>query len=190
MKTVILVTFVATSLTTMAQDAVKTEDSSPEIKRQEASPSTEKPSQEALEAKFIETMTNATMSGRWCLIKDNALTPEKEDKYTIVSVKKNDNGFWMINSRIEYGGFNMVVPVPVKMEWAGDTPVIVVDNMGIPGGNKYSARVLVYEDSYAGTWSGPGLQGLLNGMITRTPIDEAAVKKDAPKSEADASESR
>ena len=47
--------------------------------------------------------------------------------------------------------------------------------MGIPGGNKYSARVLVFENSYAGTWSGPGLQGLLNGMITHEPVE----KKDA-----------
>ena len=50
-----------------------------------------KPTQEELEARFIKTMTNATMSGRWCLVKDGELTPEKEDKYTIVSVKKNDN---------------------------------------------------------------------------------------------------
>jgi hypothetical protein len=49
---------------------------------------------------------------------------------------------------------------------------MVVNNMGIPGGNKYSARVLVYENSYAGTWSGPGLQGLLNGMITHEPEEE------------------
>lgn len=144
-----------------------------------------KPTQEEMEAKFIATMTNATMSGRWCLIKDGKLTPEKEDKYTIVSVKKNENNSWIINSRIEYGGFNMVVPVPVKMAWADDTPVIVVNNMGIPGGNKYSARVLVFEDSYAGTWSGPGLQGLLNGMITRTPVEEDKdEKKEDPKEEA------
>jgi len=32
--------------------------------------------------------------------------------------------------------------------------------------------VLVYENSYAGTWSGPGLQGLLNGMITHEPEEE------------------
>jgi len=145
-----------------------------------------KPTQEELEARFIKTMTNATMSGRWCLVKDGELTPEKEDKYTIVSVKKNDNGFWTVNSRIEYGGFNMVVPVPLRVEWADDTPVMVVNNMGIPGGNKYSARVLVYENSYAGTWSGPGLQGLLNGMITHEPAEEKASEtkekaQDAPK---------
>ena len=145
-----------------------------------------KPSQEELEARFIKTMTNATMSGRWCLIKDGKLTPEKEDKYTIVSVKKNDNGFWTVNSRIEYGGFNMVVPVPLRVEWADDTPVMVVNNMGIPGGNKYSARVLVYENSYAGTWSGPGLQGLLNGMITHEPAkyeEKAPAKESSDKKE-------
>lgn len=164
MKLTCLILSCLITATSFAQD-------DPAPKKEEPA-NTKKLSQKELEDRFVKTMTNATMSGRWCLIKDGELTPEKEDKYTIVSVKKNDNGFWTVNSRIEYGGFNMVVPVPLRVEWADDTPVMVVNNMGIPGGNKYSARVLVYENSYAGTWSGPGLQGLLNGMITHEPEEE------------------
>ena len=32
------------------------------------------------------------MAGRWCLIVDGALTPEKEDKYEIKGVTKTLNG--------------------------------------------------------------------------------------------------
>ena len=176
MKLTCLILSCLLTVVSFAQDA-------PAPKKEEPADSKKKPSQEELEARFIKTMTNATMSGRWCLIKDGALTPEKEDKYTIVSVKKNDNGFWTVNSRIEYGGFNMVVPVPLRVEWADDTPVMVVNKMGIPGGNKYSARVLVFENSYAGTWSGPGIQGLLNGMITHEPTEEKEASESKEKAE-------
>jgi len=52
------------------------------------------------------------------------------------------------------------------VQWAGDTPVIIVDKMTVPGGGTYSARVLIHEHTYAGTWSGGNKVGLLSGMIT------------------------
>lgn len=128
----------------------------------------EKPkvTQEELEAKFKATLTKATLNGRWCGIKDGKLTPEKEDKYTIVGVAKLAGDTWIINARIEYGDKNFVAPIPVRVKWAGDTPVITLDNVGIPGGHTYSARVLIYGRTYAGTWSGGDHAGLLNGLIT------------------------
>ncbi|MFT5190042.1 MAG: hypothetical protein ACI9DF_002811 [Verrucomicrobiales bacterium] len=161
------------SITGIAQDAKEAAPEAPKA----AATEKKKPTQEELEAKFIATMTKATMSGRWCLIHEGKLTPEKEDNYTIEGVLRNPNG-WIIKSRVQYNKVDMVVPVPVKIEWASDTPVIIVDDLLVPGGNTYSARVMIYEDSYAGTWSGPGVQGLLNGMITR---EEEKKEESAPK---------
>ena len=130
-------------------------------------------SQDELEAKFKATMTKATMSGRWCGIKDGKLTPEKEDKYTIVSVSKLGGEAWIISARIQYGDKDFTVPLPVQVKWAGDTPVITVDGMAMPGGKTaYSARVLVYDNTYAGTWSGGDHGGLMNGIITNEKADE------------------
>src|SRR5262245_60241932 len=123
-------------------------------------------SPEELEAKFNDTLTTATLSGRWCGIKDGKLTPEKDDKYTILSVSKLGGEAWIIQARIQYGTKDIVAPIPVQVKWAGDTPVITLDNIGIPGSAAYSARVLVYNDTYAGTWSGGDHAGLLNGIIT------------------------
>jgi len=127
--------------------------------------------QEELEAKFKATLTKATMSGRWCPIKvledgRQQLGPDKEDKYTIIGVSKVGGDMWLIHSRIQYGNKDFVAPIPVQVKWAGDTPVIIVDNVGVPGGGSYTARVLVYDKTYAGTWSGGGHGGLLNGVIT------------------------
>jgi hypothetical protein len=134
-------------------------------------PAKPKLSQEELEAKFKATLTKAVMSGRWCGIKDGKLTPEKEDKYTIVSVNKLGGEAWIIHARIQYGNKDFVAPIPVFVKWAGDTPVITLDNIGMPGGNSYSARVLIYDKTYAGTWSGGDHAGLMNGIITHDKTD-------------------
>lgn len=137
----------------------------------EAAPAKPKLTQEELEAKFKATLTKATLSGRWCGIKDGKLTPEKEDKYTIVSVNKLGGEAWIIHARIQYGSKDFVAPIPVFVKWAGDTPVITLDNIGMPGGNSYSARVLIYDKTYAGTWSGGDHAGLMNGVITNEKSD-------------------
>ena len=139
----------------LAQDAKKTD-------------AADKPkaSAEELEAKFKATLTKATLAGRWCSLKDGQLGPEKEDKYTIISVTKVGGDVWLINTRIQYGNKDIVAPIPVQVKWAGDTLVIIVDKVSVPGGGTYSARVLIYEKTYAGTWSGGDHGGLLNGVIT------------------------
>jgi hypothetical protein len=111
------------------------------------------------------------MTGRWCSVSKGKLGPEKEDKYTIVSVSKLNGDSWIIRARIQYGKVDMVAPVPVKVKWAGDTPVIVVDNLSL-GEASYSARILVYDQTYAGTWSGGDHGGLMNGVITNKKSEE------------------
>jgi hypothetical protein len=123
-------------------------------------------SQEELEAKFKATMTKAAFAGRWCSVKEGKLGLEKEDKYTIIGVSKVGGDFWLIHTRIQYGGKDITAPIPVQVKWAGDTPVIVVDKVPVPGSGTYSARVLIYENTYAGSWTGGDQGGLLNGVIT------------------------
>mgnify|MGYP001601553938 CR=1 FL=1 len=153
--------------TALAQDAQKA-DAAPETKQTPTPASTEKakPSPEELEAKFKATLTKAMLSGRWCSLKDGQLGPDKDDKYTILGVTKIGPDLWLINARIQYGERNFVAPIPVTVKWAGDTPVIIVNNIGIPGGSSYSARVLIYDKTYSGTWSGGDHAGLLHGVIT------------------------
>jgi len=151
----------------LAQDAKKSDASDkPKDAPTQTSPDKPKPIPEELEAKFKATLTQATLAGRWCSIKDGQLGPEKDDKYTILGVTKLGGDVWLINARIQYGKQDIVAPIPVQVKWAGDTPVIVVDKVPVPGGGTYSARVLIYEKTYAGTWTGGDHGGLLNGVIT------------------------
>lgn len=131
-----------------------------------AAPAKPKATQEELEAKFKATLTKSIMAGRWCSLKDGVMGPEKEDKYTIQSVTKLKGDEWVIVSRIQYGKRDYDAPIPIKVKWAGDAAVIIVDNVPVPGGGIYSARVMVYENTYSGSWSGGDHGGLLNGVIT------------------------
>ena len=171
MKTTFALLAAATVLAS-AQDSPKT--AVPEKPKTASAPAAAKPAltQDELEAKFIATMSKATMVGRWCLVQDGKLTPEREEKYTIIGAKKLEGDSWMIGTKMNYGGREMILPLPIKLKWAGDTPVITVDNMKIPGGGTYSARVLVYEHTYAGTWSGGDKVGLLSGLITNEPEEK------------------
>ena len=68
-----------------------------------------------------------------------------------------------------------MLPLPLPVEWAGDTPVITVNDVAIPGFGTFSARVMFYDDHYAGYWSHTGEEdhgGHLFGLIR--PADAAA----------------
>ncbi len=150
-----------------AQDAKKV-NAPNQSKNTPAKPIAQKPkaTQEELETNFKTTLTQAAFTGRWCSIKDSKLGPEKEDKYTILGVNKVGGDVWLINARIQYGGKDITAPIPVQVKWAGDTAVIIVDDVGVPGSGSYSARVLIYQNTYAGSWTGGDHGGLMNGVIT------------------------
>ena len=164
MKTAFLLAIILTlGLPTFAEDK---KESAPANKPKDAPAAKPKLTQEELEAKFKATLTKATFSGRWCALKDGELGPEKEDKYTILGVSKLGGAVWVINARIQYGKKDITAPIPVQVKWAGDTAVIIVDDVGVPGSGTYSARVMIYNNTYAGTWSGGDHGGMMSGVIT------------------------
>jgi len=171
----LMATIVAFSLATTAQGQdAKAKESGIDSAQKPAE--TPRPTTEELENKFKTTLTKAVLEGRWCSIKDGALGPEKQDKYSITGVTKLGGDAWLINARVQYNNRDFVAPVPVRVKWAGDTPVLIVDKVPTPGGGVYSARVLIYEHTYAGTWSGGDHGGLLNGTIR----NEAEAKPSEP----------
>jgi hypothetical protein len=125
-------------------------------------------SQEQLEEKLVATLSGATLEGKFSVVEKGKAGEDKEDKYTILAVSKLTGGeTWIITARVQYGGKDFTVPFPVLVKWAGDTPVITVDGVGVPGGGTYSARVLIHADAYAGTWSGGTVGGLMSGTVRR-----------------------
>jgi hypothetical protein len=73
----------------------------------------------------------------------------------------------MFVCRMQFKGKDVSVPLIIPVKWAGDTSVISLTDMTIPGLGTYTARVMIYRDRYAGTWSDGNHEGHLWGRIER-----------------------
>jgi hypothetical protein len=119
-----------------------------------------------LETKFAAMMAGVTLVGHSTL--SNGEGVSGEERYVIDKVSKLAGDTWLLHARIQYSSHDIRVPVPVSIKWAGDTPVITLTDLTIPGLGKYTARILLYRDQYAGTWSSKDHGGPLFGKIVRS----------------------
>jgi hypothetical protein len=120
------------------------------------------------EAALASMLRGATLEGSFTMTGPGRdATQLSREKYTLGDVKKLDGNLWLIPTRIQYGDKDLQVPITLPIEWAGDTPVVVVDNVGIPGLGAVSARVMFFADHYAGYWQHGPASGNLFGTIHR-----------------------
>jgi hypothetical protein len=143
-----------------------------------------KPDQAELDKQFEQTMTGATLIGRFTVEGRGGGGREPgEDRYHINKVTKMTGDYWMFTARVQYGKKDVTVPMMLQVKWAGDTPVITLTDLAIPGLGTYTARVLIYRDHYAGYWSGGDHGGNLWGRIEREqqPASDAPAAPNAPK---------
>jgi len=117
--------------------------------------------------KFTDAMNGVTLKGQYSLL---GKKESSEEAYEIKSVKKSEDGdYWLFNARIKYGGKDIPMIFPLEVKWAGVAPVIVMDEVTIPGMGTFSCRVVFDDDRYAGNWSHGKAKGHLWGTITKTP---------------------
>ena len=78
-----------------------------------------------------------------------------------------------VNSNIKYGKLDVTVPVPVEVHFASDTPVLCVTDLSIPlVGEGFTARVMFFDDQYAGTWRHGKVSGLMYGRVEKAKVEE------------------
>lgn len=118
----------------------------------------------ARERQFQEAMTGVTLRGKFSRTDKPGLA---EDSYFIEKISKVAGSTWLFHARIRYGTRDFTAPIPLTVEWAGDTPVITLTDLSIPGLGTYTARVLIYRGQYAGTWSGKTVGGQMYGVLEK-----------------------
>lgn len=126
-----------------------------------------------IETKFVAMLKNATLKGSWAPVAQNKLGTERgNDSYKIARAEKSSDGKWSIVSVFSVGGQQIEFPIPATVKFAGDTAVMILDNVKAgPGKANWSARVMFHDDVYAGRWwetSNREHGGTINGTITRT----------------------
>ena len=102
------------------------------------------------------------------------LSEAREDKYTITKVSKSSDDYWVVSARVQYADKDVTIPISVRVVWAGDTPIITLDKLAMPGLGTYSARVMIYRGFYCGTWFGANYGGVMSGQILK---DETVLEK-------------
>ncbi len=107
----------------------------------------------------------------------NDLTPEY---YEITkAVKTPHEDYWLLSVRIKYGNHDSTLDLPpIQIKWAGETPVITVDQATIIGFGTFDARVVIRKNKYAGTWTHDAVGGHLFGSIERIKPKSETKKED------------
>lgn len=126
-----------------------------------------------VEVKFIAMLKNATLKGTWAPIQQGRLGTEKgDDSYRIARVEKSAEGKWSVVSVFTVRDKQLEFPIPATVKFAGDTAVLILDNVRAgPGKANWSARVMFHDDVYAGRWWETANRehgGTIAGTITRT----------------------
>src|SRR5882724_5602540 len=124
------------------------------------------PEMTAAEKQFQEAMADVTLVGYFTSGDKAEL---KEDRYVIERVSKVGDDLWKFEARIQYNKREMKVAMPLPVKWAGDTPVISLTKFTVPGLGSYTARVVIYDGAYAGTWGDATHGGKMFGKIVKNP---------------------
>lgn len=116
------------------------------------------------EKQFAASMTNVVLVGQFSIDGKEKGSPTPE-RYEVTSATKLEGDRWEIAARIKYGKHDVTVPVQLKVLWAGDTPVMTMDDLTIPGMGSFTARVMVHGSRYCGSWQHDAVGGLMWGRI-------------------------
>ena len=141
-----------------------------------AQPAAGDPSKEELIKKLEETLTNVKLIGSFTVSGKEDRAP-KQEEYTISSAMKLPEGdVWLIKARVKYGDKDVTVPMPLEIKWAGDTPIITLTDLTIPGLGTFTSRVVIYEGRYAGTWQHGKVGGHLFGRLEKAAEEKTEAK--------------
>ena len=123
-------------------------------------------SQAELEREFEELMNGAQLQGHFTI--NGMDIPVQPESYSISKLEKQDDGRWLFVAAMKYMDTEITLPMPFDVVWSGDTPVITVTDEPIQGlEGSFSARVLIYDGMYAGTWRHNAFAGQMYGRVIR-----------------------
>lgn len=137
------------------------------------------------EAKLAAYLTGVKFIGTFT-VSGNAERPPEPESYYILNAEKMDDGdWWKLTARIKYATHDVTIPMAMEIKWAGETPVITVDQLAVPGLGTFDARVLIRKGSYAGTWAHDEIGGQLFGRLEKMTAEELAEVQAAAKKQSD-----
>lgn len=117
------------------------------------------------EARFQEELSGVTLTGFFTTGDSPDTHP---DQYNIERVTKIGDDLWAFDARIAYNNREYRATVKAPVKWAGETPVITLSNYLIKDQGVFSARILIHNGMYAGTWGAQERGGKMFGKIVKS----------------------
>lgn len=135
------------------------------------------------ETRLAQYLSGTQFIGKFTI--DGADVTPKTETYTITSCEKLPTAdLYRLKARIKYGNVDQEVPLDLKILWSGNTPVITLDSLWIPGMGTFDSRVLIQPGKdagrYAGTWQHGDKGGHMFGKIVKIPANGDAEAEQAP----------
>ncbi len=124
------------------------------------------------EKEFAQRMEKTVLVGFFTVDSEQQEQLGKPERYEIRKVTKASGNTWIFQSRIKYGNVDVVLPILVPIEWAGDTPVVSMTDFNIPTMGTFTCRVMFYKDRYAGTWQHGKKGGHMWGKIEKAKLNQ------------------
>ncbi len=138
------------------------------------------PTTDGREIKLAQYLSGSIFAGQFTVDGKPNLSPKAEE-YTIAKCEKlGEPDLYRLTARIKYGQVDSEVPMDIKILWSGNTPVITLDSLWIPGMGTFSARVLIHSNRYAGTWQHDAVGGHMFGMIRKASPSEKDGSNNTP----------
>lgn len=129
-----------------------------------------RPDQAALEKAFADKLSDSTLVGTFTI---DGKAGTKPDRYRVVSAKKIKDADWVFTATMKVGEKEVDIPIPIKVYWADDTPVMSLTDLSIPGVGTFTSRVMFFGDRYAGTWQHGDHGGTFSGLIEKKAAADA-----------------
>ncbi len=147
---------------------------------QEPEPPAANEDTKAREQRLVRYLTGAKFTGQFS-VDGQGFGNLKDETYTIAKCEKlPEPDAYRLTAKIKYGETDGEFPMDLKIVFAGNTPVITLDQVWIPGLGTFSSRVLVHQGRYSGTWDHDAVGGHLFGKI-EPASDKASETSDADK---------
>ena len=118
------------------------------------------------EREFAERMRDVSLIGTFTITGREDGSP-RPDRYDISSVEKVGDDLWRFSARMHCCGVDGALPVVVPLRWNGDTPMIMMTDVNLPGLGTFTVRLFFYGDRYAGTWQHGAVGGHMSGRIEK-----------------------
>lgn len=120
------------------------------------------------EEAFVRMMTGVSLEGSFTA-EGSESGGLAEESYAIESVEKLAGDVWLFRTQMRFGERDVNLPVPVKVVFAEDTPMVTLTDASLPGLGTFTARVMFYRDRYAGLWWSSDSSGHQFGRLVREP---------------------